>query len=292
MPNLTRLEPGDLIRAEFINAILADVDNLASRVAALETPGEATLPEGSLAVQYLGSEPSPVTAGHQALFHFSVGSIAQIPAEITITPRISPEAWDVGTALLDADRTSIPDGKVTIAPGGQRPFFVRLPQIPAETPAGTPFAVLVNVIGRGASAVFSQSLTVAESAPTGPPTIQVELLNAVPPLERTGPSSVRLLPGAQGVFTFEIRMNQAGTYNLAQTLVGENWLMLGSDMPPSATVLQGEVSAGDGFARRQYSMQIQNQAFWFFGSPGMVTIMAARSGVTAALELQLQPWGW
>lgn len=193
----------------------------ASRVVTVRPPELAQA--GNIDLVYRGASPDPLTAGVVNEFEFQLDSDALLPATMEIgnfQPRTTagaPLAWP--TAVLNAARVEIPSDQVTVAPGAQVTFFLRV-SIPAGT-NGTTFVVRADAHGGGLAASSGDlTFTVGQSADPDPSIF-------LSPSASAGVSGAEISApvGTMRTVNVEADFSAPGSYNVSLTSLGglTNW---------------------------------------------------------------------
>lgn len=136
--------------------------------------------QGFITTTFLSVTPATIAPGQPALFRYRLTSGANAAASYLVTPTISGSP--IATALqgqlsvLDANQTAIPSRQISVDPGSQVEFFVRIGTVPTGT-AGQTFNLTVNV---GADSLNTS--TGAQQFPIGSPAEQPDPLIALAPV--------------------------------------------------------------------------------------------------------------
>ena len=204
-------------------------------------PAQATVPAGTLFVNLSQSPSGALTAGQSFTFGFTVKAITNMDENYTLTPTVQA-GWPV--KIVDQNNVDVVPAELRLAKGDPpdgttATVFVRV-TIPAGTPQGTATQLKLAVASKRnpsdlAAVSSGDTLTVGSAAPP-PQEISVTFSNVLTPSgaqQGTESGGVVTLPtvNAQYRVDFIALIKDPGTYNIALTNPGANWVVRISGSP-------------------------------------------------------------
>ena len=216
--------------------------------------------------------PNPVANGAAVTIGYVLKSRALLPSTFTIAVQCSNAAMQAAASVLDAGQVAISTKQIDLAPGEQKGFFVRFPNVPV--PDNSSFTVTVSATTTGIAGSDTRVFTVNQAVAQPDPTITLAFnaFTAVDPA--TGnPDTTASYTAVDN--TVHIKQGMIGRINLAQ-------LGINCSIVPAQYTIQATDFTG-GVASKNPEIGIQAQAG--ASSTGQLKFTLQRQGSTQKREI-------
>lgn len=198
-------------------------------------PAQPTVPAGTIFVNLSQSPAGNLIAGSSFTFGFNVKAITNMEEDYTLKPTVQA-GWPV--KIVDQNNVDVVPAEIRLAKGDppngtSKTVFVRV-TIPAGTAAGTTTPLKLAITSKrnpsDLAATSGGDALVVGSPPPPPQEIGVTFSNVLTPggaQPGTEAAGVVTLPtaGSQYRVDFVASIKDAGTYNVAVTPPGANWVV-------------------------------------------------------------------
>ena len=237
--------------------------------------------------------PNPVANGQPLVIAYILRSRALLPSTFTISVQCSNAAMQTAAQVLDAAQAVIANKQIELAPGQQKGFFIRFPDVPVAN-NGT-FTVTIGANTPGVAGSDTRNFTVNAAVATQDPTIGLTFnaLTATDP--NTGnpdPSAsfsatdntLRLRQGTIGRVNLFATFTQIGTYDVTVAPVAPtaNWTVALAATPSQYVIDAGDFGGNSASASRNPEIGIQAQAG--SSATGQIRFTLQRQGSTQKPE--------
>ncbi len=180
--------------------------------------------QGNVTVEYLGVTPTTITPGQAATFRYLIRSGTNNRATWSISPQISvaanAQAWNSQLSLLDENGSTITSDQITLDPGEERNFLVRIATVPAGT-NGVQFGLVVDAQANGitgSSGIRQFTVGTADVPPDSSITLALQPA-ASSPGALVG-STLTVPGGASRTLAIAATFTVAGIYTLTRNVLG------------------------------------------------------------------------
>jgi len=230
--------------------------------------------------------PNPIQNGAAVTIAYSLKSRATLPTTLTIGVQCSNAAMQAAAQVLDGGQVVIPTKQIDLAPGQQKGFFIRFPNVPV--PNNNSFTVTVSATAAGVSGSDTRVFTVNQVVSQPDPTIGLAF-NALTAIDQNsgnpdpnagnytvGDNTVHLKQGAIGRLNLVATFTQIGTYDVSVAALAPTnlWTVVLAGTPTQYTI--GASDFANGVATKNPEIGLQAQ-------PG--------ASLTGQLKLTLQRQG-
>jgi hypothetical protein len=213
--------------------------------------------------------PNPVLNAQPVTIAYSLKSRATLPTTFTVGVQCSNAAMQGAAQVLDAAQTVIASKQIDLAPGQQKGFFVRFPNVPVAN--NSTFTVTVSATAAGVSGSDTRVFTVNQATQPPDPTINVAFnaLTAIDPNNGTPDpnagnytsidNTVHLKQNAIGRLNLVATFTQIGNYDVTVAALAPTslWTVVLAGTPSVYTI--GASDFSNGVATKNPEIGIQAQ---------------------------------
>ena len=236
--------------------------------------------------------PNPVANGAAVTIGYVLKSRALLPSTFTIAVQCSNAAMQAAASVLDAGQVAISTKQIDLAPGEQKGFFVRFPNVPV--PDNSSFTVTVSATTTGIAGSDTRVFTVNQAVAQPDPTITLAFnaFTAVDPA--TGnpdttasytavDNTVHIKQGMIGRINLVATFTQIGTYDVSVALLSPatNWTVVLAGTPAQYTIQATDFTGGVASKNPEIGIQAQAGA----SSTGQLKFTLQHQGSTQKREI-------
>ena len=238
--------------------------------------------QGNVTVEYVNVTPTTILPDQPATFGYRIRSGTNNRATWSIAPRVSVAAggaaWNSQLGVLDDTGGVIASRQITLDPGEERNFSVRIGTVPAGT-NGVQFGLVVNAQADGISGSSGiRQFTVGTADVPPDASITLALQPAASSAGALVGSTLTVPGGASRTLAIAATFTVAGTYTLTRNVLGgaTGWTATPISGTPNSYSISSADLAASGQAQRLMRFSV-----------------AATAGATqnAELEVRLQRSG-